>query len=72
MPKAAATPAATIPDPYSRPTAIMVAAAALDETVDTAEEVDALVDALVDVGVLVLLAEEEEEGAAATKLAGSM
>lgn len=35
-PKAAATPMATTPDPYSRPIAIMVAAAALDVEVDDA------------------------------------
>jgi len=71
MPKAAATPAATTPDPYSRPMAIMVAAAALDELVVTAaateDEAGAEVLAAVDVGALLL----EEEDAGAVKLLGS-
>lgn len=36
MPKAAATPAARTPEPYSRPMAIMVAAAAFEEVVGAA------------------------------------
>lgn len=37
-PKAAATPTATTPEPYSRPIASIVAAAALEDEEDAAEE----------------------------------
>lgn len=61
-PKAAATPAATTPDPYSRPKAIIVAAAALEVEVDAVEAVEAVVEAAV--AVAELEDDEVEEGAA--------
>jgi hypothetical protein len=64
-PKAAATPTATTPDPYSRPKASIVAAAALDDEEDGA--VEPVLVAAVAVGV----AEAEEllvDEAAAVKL----
>ena len=68
-PKAAATPTATTPDPYSRPKAISVAAAALEVEVAAL----AVPEAAAEVAVpLVAAAAEEllevEEGAAAVKV----
>ena len=66
MPKAAATPAARTPEPYSRPIAIIVAPAALEEEVD-APLVEAA-PAPVDVGAALEL---DEVVATEVKLAGS-
>jgi hypothetical protein len=66
-PKAAATPTATTPEPYSRPIANIVAAAALEVEVDAAEE-ELAEEAAVAEGALEL---ELELVGAAVKFAGS-
>lgn len=65
-PKAAATPAATIPEPKSRPMAAMVAAAAFEVLVNAA-----VPEAVLEVGVAVV-ALEELLLEVAVKLVGSM
>lgn len=67
-PKAAATPAATIPAPYSPPIANIVAAAPVEELEEA--DVVAAVESLPEVGEGVELAEELLE-TGAVKLAGS-
>jgi hypothetical protein len=68
-PKAAATPTATTPEPYSRPIANIVAAAALEVEVDAAEE-ELPEEAAVAEGALELELELVVVGAA-VKFAGS-
>lgn len=65
-PKAAATPAATIPEPKSRPMAAMVAAAAFEVLVNAAVP-EAVLDEPPEVGVAVVALLE-----VAVKLVGSM
>jgi len=65
-PKAAATPTATTPDPYSRPKAINVAAAAAE-----VEVLDPVLEPVVEAAVAVADALEEVLVTAAVKLSGS-
>jgi len=63
-PKAAATPAATTPEPYSRPMANIVAAAALEVEVEAADEEAAVAVAALELEL------ELEVTPAAVKFAG--
>lgn len=65
-PKAAATPTATTPEPYSRPIANIVAAAALEVELEAADE-----EALEAAVALAALELELEVTAVAVKLSGS-
>ena len=69
MPKAAATPTATTPEPYSRPMASIVAAAPLDVDEGAADEEELPEEAAVAEGALEL--ELELVAAAAVKFVGS-